>query len=136
MLRNLVDRYQGKKSPIPTSNRRSRRSCRKSLWFENRKSLDWFFDGWVNGTAFPQLEVSGVKFAHTAQGATASGVIHQNSAPFDLVTSVPVYGVAGDRQIYLGRVFAEGAETRFTLPAPAEVKQLVLDPYHTVLTQP
>ena len=62
--------------------------------------------------------------------------IHQSSAPFDLVTSVPVYGVAGDRQIYLGRVFAEGAETRFTLPAPAGVKQLVLDPYHTVLTEP
>ena len=47
-----------------------------------------------------------------------------------------MYGVAGERQIYLGRVFAEGAETRFTLPAPAEVKQLVLDPYHTVLTEP
>ena len=62
--------------------------------------------------------------------------IHQNSAPFDLVTSVPVYGVAGEHQIYLGRVFAEGAETHFTLPAPADVKQLVLDPYHTVLTEP
>ena len=108
----------------------------RSLWFENRKSLDWFFDGWVNGTAFPQLEVSGVKFARTAKGVTASGVVHQNSAPFDLVTSVPVYGVAGDRQVYLGRVFAEGAETRFSLPAPADVKQLVLDPYHTVLTEP
>ena len=75
-------------------------------------------------------------FARTAKGLTASGVIHQNSAPFDLVTSIPVYGVAGERQIYLGRVFAEGAETRFTLPAPADVKQLVLDPYHTVLTEP
>ena len=106
------------------------------MWFENRKSLDWFFDGWVNGTAFPQLELSGVKFSRTAAGVTASGVLHQNSAPFDLVTSVPVYGVAGERQVYLGRVFAEGAETRFTLPAPPEVKQLVLDPYHTVLTQP
>jgi len=67
---------------------------------------------------------------------TAGGTIHQGSAPVDLVTSVPVYGVAGDRQIYLGRVFAEGADTRFSLPAPPEVKQLVLDPYHTVLTEP
>jgi len=108
----------------------------KSLWFENRKSLDWFFDGWVNGTAFPQLELSGVKVVHTVKGTTASGVIHQNSAPFDLVTSVPVFGVTGDGQIYLGRVFAEGAETHFSLPAPAEVKQLLLDPYQTVLTEP
>jgi hypothetical protein len=61
-------------------------------------------------------------------------VIRQKLAPPDLVTSVPVYGVAGEQQIYLGRVFAEGEETRFSLSAPAEVKQLVLDPDQTVLT--
>jgi hypothetical protein len=108
----------------------------RSLWFENRKSLDWFFDGWVNGTAFPQLELAGVKFSRTTGTATVSGVIRQSSAPPDLVTSVPVYGVAGGRNIYLGRIFAEGDETHFSLPAPAEVKQLVLDPYQTVLTAP
>jgi hypothetical protein len=80
--------------------------------------------------------VSGAHFARTARGTTASGTIQQSSAPLDLVTSVPVYGVVDDRQVYLGRVFAEGAETRFSLPAPAGVKQLVVDPYHTVLTLP
>jgi hypothetical protein len=108
----------------------------QSLWFENRKSLDWFFDGWVNGTAFPQLQLSGVKFAHAPSGTKASGTIQQTAAPFDLVTSVPVYAVVDDKQVYIGRVFAEGNETRFTLPVPAGVKQLVLDPYHTVFTLP
>jgi hypothetical protein len=42
----------------------------------------------------------------------------------------------GGRNVYLGRVFAEGDETHFSLTAPAEVKQLVLDPYQTVLTAP
>jgi hypothetical protein len=107
----------------------------QSLWFENRKSLDWFFDGWVNGTAFPQLEVSGVKFSHSPRGASVTGTIQQNSAPLDLVTSVPIYGVVDDREIYLGRVFAEGAETHFSFPAPAGVKQVLIDPYHTVFTQ-
>ena len=65
-----------------------------------------------------------------------SGVIRQKLSPPDLVTSVPVYGVAGEQQIYLGRVFAEGDETHFSLSAPAGVKQLVLDPYQTVLTAP
>ena len=136
LLRNLVDRYQAKEITNTDLEQAVEEVLPPSLWFENRKSLDWFFDGWVNGTAFPQLELSGVKFSRTAKEITASGVIHQNAAPFDLVTSVPVYGVVGERQIYLGRVFAEGAETRFTLPAPAEVKQLALDPYHTVLTEP
>ncbi len=106
------------------------------MWFEGRKSLDWFFDGWVNGTAFPQLQLAGVKFARSAHGVTVNGTLKQNSAPPDLVTSVPVYGVAGEHKLYLGRVFAEGEETRFSLPVPAEVKQLVLDPYQTVLTAP
>ena len=64
------------------------------------------------------------------------GDVHQGDAPFDLVTSVPIFGVAGDRQMYLGRVFAEGADTQFTLSAPAGVTELVVDPYHTVLTEP
>ena len=136
LLRTLVARYQAKEITNIDFEQAVEEVLPQSLWFENRKSLDWFFDGWVNGTAFPQFELSGAKFSRSARGLTASGVIRQSSAPFDLVTSVPVYGVAGEHQIYLGRVFAEGAETHFTLPAPAEVKQLVLDPYHTVLTEP
>ncbi len=136
LLRNLVERYQGKQITNTDFEEAVEQTLPRALWFENRKSLDWFFDGWVNGTAFPQLELSGVKFDHNAKGPAVSGTIQQNSAPFDLVTSVPVYGIAGERQIYLGRVFAEGTETRFTFPAPAGIKQLVLDPYHTVLTQP
>ena len=136
LLRTLVQQYKGKEITNSDFEQAVEAVLPKSLWFENRRSLDWFFDGWVTGTAFPQVELSGVKIIHSAKGASASGTIHQNSAPFDLVTSVPVFGVAGDRQIYLGRVFAEGADTRFTLPAPADVKQLLLDPYHTVLTEP
>lgn len=132
LLRNLVQQYRGKEITNSDFEEAVEAVLPRSLWFENRKSLDWFFDGWVNGTAFPQLELSGAKVV----GGTASGTILQNSAPFDLVTSVPVYGVAGDRQIYLGRVFAEGAETHFSLPAPEGVKDLELDPYHTVLTEP
>ncbi len=135
LLRNLVDHYQGKQITNADFQDAVEQVLPKSLWFENHKSMDWFFDGWVNGIAFPELEVSGVKFAHGPQGTRVSGTIQQNSAPADLVTSVPVYGVVDDRQVYLGRVFAEGAETRFTFSAPAGVKQVVVDPFHTVMTQ-
>jgi len=132
LLRSLVDQYQGKEITNTDFEEAVETVLPRSLWFEDRKSLDWFFDGWVNGTAFPQIELSDVKFTR----GSVSGSVHQGSAPFDLVTSVPLYGVAGDRQIYLGRIFAEGSDTSFTLPAPAEVKQVALDPYHTVLTAP
>src|SRR5271157_1310337 len=136
LLRNLVERYQGKEITNADFEQAVEEALPHSLWFENRKSLDWFFDGWVNGTAFPQFELAGVKFSRSAGRATVSGTIRQKSAPPDLVTNVPVYGVVGDRNVYLGRVFAEGDETRFSLPAPADVKRLVLDPYQAVLTAP
>jgi Peptidase family M1 domain len=134
-LRTLATRYQGKEITNAEFERTLEEVLPRSLWFENRKSLDWFFDGWVNGTAFPQFELAGVKFTKGA-GATATGIIRQNSAPPDLVTSVPMYGIAGERRIYLGRIFAEGEESHFSLPVPAGVKQLLADPYGTVLTAP
>ena len=136
LLRNLVVRYRGEQITNADFEHAVEDVLPRGLWFQNRKSLDWFFDGWVNGIAFPRLELSGVKFAHSPRGRTVKGDIHQGDAPFDLVTSVPIFGVAGDRQVYLGRVFAEGADTQFTLPAPAGVTELVVDPYHTVLTEP
>jgi hypothetical protein len=135
-LRSLVERYQGKEITNADFEQAVEEVLPRSLWFEDRKSLDWFFDGWVNGTAFPQLGLANLKFSRSAGTATVNGTLRQTSAPPDLVTSVPVYGVVGDRKIYLGRVFAEGDETHFSLPIPAEVKQLALDPYQTVLTAP
>ena len=137
LMRSLVERYQGKEITNDDFEKAVEDVLPQSLWFENRKSLDWFFDGWVNGTAFPQLEVADVKLTRSGKApASVSFAVRQKLAPPDLVTNVPVYGVAGERKIYLGRVFVEGEETRFTLPVPADVKQLVLDPYQTVLTAP
>ncbi len=136
VLRNLIDQYQGKELTNADFEKALEAGLPRSLWFENHQSLDWFFDGWVNGTAFPRLQLKEVKISAKTGTATVSGTIQQLSAPADLVTSVPVYGVAGEKRVYLGRVFAEGDETQFTLPAPAKVTSLVLDPYATVLTAP
>jgi hypothetical protein len=108
----------------------------ESLRFEGRKSLDWFFDGWVNGTAIPALEVSAVKFSKQGTEEFVSGTIRQKEAPGDLVTSVPVYAQTGEKLEYLGRVFAVGEETHFRLRTRGAGRKIVLDPFHTVLTRP
>jgi len=136
VLRNLVQRHRGQELTNAQFEKAFEEVLPRSLWFEGHPSLDWFFDGWVNGTAFPQFELKGVKFTGAGESRHVSGTIRQTSAPPDLVTSMPVYGVAGDKQIYLGRVFAEGETTQFTLRAPAQVTKLVLDPHGTVLTKP
>jgi hypothetical protein len=83
------------------------------------------------------LELRAVKFTAKGAGSVVSGTILQKDAPQDLVTSVPVYAViAGRKQILLGRVFADGEESTFRLPAPAGTHKIVLDPNETILTSP
>jgi hypothetical protein len=136
LLRELYDRYQGKEITNADFEHAVEEVLPKSLWFENRKSLDWFFDGWVNGTAFPHFEIKDARFSARTVKSMVSATLRQTDAPDDLVTSLPVYGLVGDSKVYLGRVFAEGPETRITLAVPPGVKRLILDPYQTVLTAP
>ena len=108
-----------------------------ALRYEGKKSLDWFRDGWINGTSLPSLELKGVKFTAKGSSSIVSGTILQKDAPLDLITSVPVYAVLGGKQlVLLGRVLADGEESSFRLSAPAGTHKIVLDPYETVLTRP
>jgi len=108
-----------------------------ALRYEGKNSLDWFLEGWINGTALPKLELKAVRFAAKGAGSVVSGTIVQQGAPQNLVTSVPVYAVAAGKQpVLLGRVFADGEESSFRLPAPAGTHKIALDPNETVLTSP
>jgi hypothetical protein len=134
-LRRIRERYQGK--PIATREllQAFEEELPRSLWYEHHKSLDWFYAGWVNGTAIPHLELHGVKFSDKTGSTTVSGVILQKDAPDNLVTSVPLYASVAGRLVLLGRVFADGPETPFHLTAPANARKVVLDPDQTVLAQ-
>jgi hypothetical protein len=134
-LRRLRDQYQGRSITTRDLIRVFEEELPPSLWFEGRKSLDWFYQGWVNGTAVPRFELQGVKYVDKAGSTTVTGNMLQKSAPKDLVSSVPVYGVMAGRPVLLGRVFADGAETPFRLSAPAGTRRVVLDPAHTVLSR-
>jgi Peptidase family M1 domain len=105
-----------------------------SVQYEGQKSLDWFYNGWVNGTSIPLLTIEKVKFAEGRKETRVRGTLVQKDAPDDLVTSVPLYAVeASGKMIWLGRVFADGQQTQFSLAAPLGTRKVVLDPYHTVL---
>ena len=107
-----------------------------SLRFEGRKSLDWFYEGWVNGTALPHLALQSVKYTQKPGGSAVTGTILQKDAPQELVTLVPVYAVLAGKNVLLGQVFADGPETIFHLSAPPGTRKVVLDPYQTLLTRP
>ena len=107
-----------------------------SLRYEGHKSLDWFYEGWVNGTALPHLELQSVKYTQKDGGSAVTGTIVQKDAPQELVTVVPIYAVLAGKNVLLGQVFADGPETNFHLSAPQGTRKIVLDPYQTLLTRP
>lgn len=106
-----------------------------SVRYEGKKSLVWFYDGWVNGTAMPRFHLQGLKFVPSGNRTLVNGTILQKDAAKELVTSVPIYGVLpGNRRVFVGRVFADGPESSFRLTGPAGIGRLVIDPNQTVLS--
>jgi hypothetical protein len=134
-LRRLRQRYAGKAISTRELLDVFAEDLPPSLRYEGKASLDWFLDGWVNGTSLPKLELQGVKFTAKENATVVTGIIRQKEAPEDLVTSVPIYAlVSGRVPVLVGRVFADGAETSFHLSAPIGTHKLLLDPNDTILT--
>ncbi len=134
-LHKLRDQYQGRSITTRDLVRAFEDELPPSLWYEGHKSLDWFYQGWVQGAAIPRFELQGVKYADKAGSTFVTGTILQKSAPQDLVTSIPVYAMLAGKAALLGRVFADGPETQFHLRAPAGTRKIVLDPNRTVLSR-
>jgi hypothetical protein len=135
-LRKIRQRYEGRSLSTRQMIDVFAEDLPLALRFEGKKSLGWFLEGWINGISLPKLELKSVKFTAKGTGSVVSGTILQKDAQENLVTSVPVYAVAGKQMVLLGRVFADGEESTFHLQAPAGTHKIVLDPYETVLTSP
>lgn len=136
-LRKVRQRYEGKAITTRELIDVFAEDLPPSLRYEGKKSLDWFLEGWINGTSVPKLELRSVKIIPQGKMSTVSGTILQKDAAKDLVTSVPIYGTGPGKEIVLlGRVFADGEESSFRVRAPAGIRKIVLDPNETVLTYP
>jgi hypothetical protein len=107
-----------------------------TLSYEGRKSLDWFFDGWVNDVSIPRFTLENVKLTPEGGGLKASGTIRESDVSKDQVTAIPLYAVdQNGKQQFLSVVFVDDPATEFTLTAPAGTQQILLDPAGTVLSR-
>jgi hypothetical protein len=134
-LRKLRERYQGKSVTTRQMLQVVAEELPRSLWYEGHRSLDWFYEGWIKGTAIPRFELRSTKYVDKPGGTAVSGVILQKDAPKDLVTPLPLYAVRGGKLVFLSRVFADGPETSFHLTAPTGTRKIVVDPDQTLLAK-
>ncbi len=134
-LRKIRERYAGKSLSTQELVRVFEEELPRPLWYEKRPKLDWFLEGWIEGTAIPELEAREIHITEKTGVTRVTGVIVQKDAPDDLVTAVPVYATtAANALVYLGEVLADGRETAFRLTAPSDARKIVLDPKQTILT--
>ncbi|MCU1287185.1 MAG: peptidase rane alanine aminopeptidase [Acidobacteriales bacterium] len=133
-LRNVHKRFSGKVMSTQDLQLAFEEVLPASLRFEGKRSLDWFFEGWVNGTALPKIELENVKLSSASGKTIARAILRQKDAPEALVTSVPIYAsTANGKMVLVDRVFADGEETTIKLNVPPGTKKLLLDPLQTVL---
>ena len=105
-----------------------------ALVYEGQKSLDWFFDSWVNGASIPQFTLTDLHLAPAGSQVKVSGVIRQKYADKNMVTAMPVYGVdQGGHSYFLSFVFVDEPDQEFQLSAPAGTTNILLDPQGNVL---
>ncbi|MGA2459089.1 MAG: M1 family aminopeptidase [Terriglobales bacterium] len=136
-LRKIRERYAGKSLSTRELVQVFAEELPRPLWYEKRPNLDWFLEGWIEGTAIPELQTREIRITEKSGMTTVTGVIVQKDVPDDLVTAVPVYGeTAGNALVFLGEVLADGRETGFRLTAPSRVRKIVLDPKQTILSVP
>ncbi len=137
VLRKARDRYAGKSISTQELMQIFEEELPRPLWYDNRHKLDWFLEGWINGTALPELSTREIRITQKAGVTAVSGFIVQKDAPNDLVTAVPIYGETASKSlVFLGQVLADGPDTPFRLNAPGTVHKIVLDPNQTILTAP
>jgi hypothetical protein len=136
-LRKLRKNYEDKAMSTADLMRVFESELPPSLWYEEHKSLDWFSEGWINGSAIPTFGFRDLKFVEKEKGKTTlvTGTLIQEQAPDTLVSAVPVYASIGGKNIFLKRIFAEGDETQFRISAPPGTRRLVIDPEQTLLSR-
>jgi len=136
-LRKVRERYAGKAIDTHEMMQVFEEELPRPLWYENHRSLNWFVESWIDGTAIPRIEMRNLHLPDRSSAGKVSGTILQKNAPDNLITAVPVYGeTTSNTKIFLGEILADGPETPFHLPAPAGIRKILLDPNQTILTAP
>ncbi|MBV8514198.1 MAG: hypothetical protein JO260_02750, partial [Acidobacteria bacterium] len=105
----------------------------KSMDLEGGRSMEWFFDQWVRGTAIPTYRVE-FSVHNIDKGFLVRGKLFQENVPHSFLAPVPLYaGSTAGHATYLGTVVASGPETSFHFISKAEPHRIVIDPQMTLL---
>jgi Peptidase family M1 domain len=133
LLRSISTKYA--QSSLSTAQFRSEveavMTARMDL--EGGRSMEWFFEQYVNGTGIPHYKVE-FSSRRTVKGFQIRGILHQTGVPHSFIAPVPLYINAGlGRSVFLGTVVTTGDDTHFSFNTQTDPHKLQIDPHMTLL---
>jgi Peptidase family M1 domain len=133
LLRNLSMKYAYRALSTDDLQHEVEALMTPTMDLEGGRSMDWFFDQWVRGTGIPHYRVE-FSTHQTEKGLVVRGKLFQTNVPHSFIASVPLYASNGlGHNVFLGKVFAAGPETRFQFTAKEAPHKIVIDPQMTLL---
>ncbi len=132
MIRELTEQFRYRLISNADLRKAVEKYMTPAMMMDRRRSMDWFFDEWVDGTGIPQYRIE----AHTrAKGGVYQirGNLVQERVPESFTMPVPIYAEEKGKVVKLGNVVTTGRETPFQFTSKFSPRRIVIDPFGTIL---
>ncbi len=136
LLKSLVSKYAQKSLTTIQFQREVEAVMTPKMDLEGGRSMEWFFDEYVRGTAIPHYKVS--FSSHRAdKGFQVRGKLLSSGVPHSFIAPVPLFVSSGSGHgVFLGTVIATAGETPFSFYTQTDPRKLLIDPRMTLLCVP
>ena len=136
LLKSLVSKYAQKSLTTVQFQREVEAVMTPKMDLEGGRSMEWFFDEYVRGTAIPRYRVS-FSSHRIDKGYQVRGKLLASGAPHSFIAPVPLFVSTGSGHgVFLGTVIATGDETPFSFITQTDPRKLLIDPHMTLLCVP
>ena len=136
LLKSLVSKYAQKSLTTLQFQREVEAVMTPKMDLEGGRSMEWFFDEYVRGTAIPHYKVS-FSSRRTDKGYQVRGKLFASRVPHSFIAPVPLFVSTGSGHgVFLGTVIAAGDETPFSFITQTDPRKLLIDPHMTLLCVP
>ena len=133
LLKSLVSKYAQKSLTTLQFQREVEAVMTPKMDLEGGRSMEWFFDEYVRGTAIPHYKVS-FSSRRTDKGYQVRGKLFASRVPHSFIAPVPLFVSTGSGHgVFLGTVTAAGDETPFSFITQTDPRKLLIDPHMTLL---
>lgn len=133
LLHTLVTKYAYRALSTQDLRREVEAIMTPAMDLEGGKSMEWFFEQWVQGTGIPHYRVE-FSVHKIDTGYAIRGKLFQTDVPDSFIARVPLYAAnAAGHPVLLGTVIAAGPETSFHFSSTVSARKLLIDPQMTLL---